>query len=56
MNYSMIEEVDTQCIYKVYENWPQLTEKAFNRYLEFVNFENSVPTPIAKNTTSGMNL
>jgi len=40
MNYSMIEEIDKQSMYKVYENWPQLAENAFNNNLEPVNFEN----------------
>jgi len=40
MNYSLIEEVDIQGIHKVYEDWPQLAENAFNRNLEPLNFEN----------------
>jgi len=40
MDYSMIEEVDSQGIHKVYENWPQIAKKAFNDKLKPLNLEN----------------
>ena len=40
MDYSLIEEVDSQGIYKVYENWPQIAKKAFNDKLKPLTLEN----------------
>jgi len=40
MNYSMIKEIDSQGIHKVYENWPEIAKKAFNAKLKPLYLEN----------------
>jgi len=40
MNYSMIKEIDSQGIHKVYENWPEIAKKAFNAKLKPLDLEN----------------
>ena len=34
MNYSIIKEIDSQDLHKVYEDWPHQAEKVFNQNLE----------------------
>ena len=40
MNFESIEKIDTQKMYKVYDNWPQIARESFETYRELENFQN----------------
>ena len=40
MNFSNIEKIDSQKMYKVYDNWPQIAKESFGFKRELENFEN----------------
>ena len=40
MNFSNIEKIDSQKMYKVYDNWPQIAKESFEFKRELENFEN----------------
>ncbi|MDC0927991.1 SIS domain-containing protein [Nitrosopumilus sp.] len=40
MNFSSIEKIDSQKMYKVYDNWPQIAKESFDFKTELENFEN----------------
>jgi len=40
MDISLLEKYDSQKMYKVYDDWPNLARKAFNADLDPVNFKN----------------
>ena len=40
MDVSLLEKYDSQKMYKIYDDWPNLAKKAYDSDLESVNFEN----------------
>ena len=40
MDISLLEKFDSQKMYKIYDNWPNLAKKAYDSDLEPANFEN----------------
>jgi glucose/mannose-6-phosphate isomerase len=40
MNFSNIEKIDSQKMYKVYDDWPQIAKESFSFKREVENFEN----------------
>ena len=39
MNFSKIENIDSQKMYKIYDNWPQIAKESFSFTNNFKNFE-----------------
>ncbi len=40
MNFSKLEKIDSQKMYKIYDNWPQIARESFSINDELENFEN----------------